>query len=108
MVVLEAGGAEDGDARPDEVQRAEAPEELEEDPDRAGQLEGARLGALQEANLFGGRGPLAPLRSVRGRRGPRDRLLRAQARYSGPCADCTATTETLSGAASSRGRWLHV
>ena len=32
----------------------------------------------------------------------------AQARYSGPWADCTATTETLSGAASSRGRWLHV
>ena len=86
------------------MQRAEAPQELEEDPDGARQLDRARLRALQEADLFGGRGPLAPLGSVGGRRGPRDRLLRAQARYSGPWADCTATTETLSGAASSRGR----
>jgi len=108
MLGLEAGGAEHGDAGPDPVQRAEAPQELEEDPDGARQLEGAGLGALQEADLFRGGGSLAPLRSVRGRRGPRGRLLRAQARYSGPRADWTATTETLSGAASSRGRWLHV
>ena len=104
MVGLEPGGAEHGDAGPDPVQRAEAPQELEEDPDGARQLESAGLGALQETDLFRGGGSLAPLRSVRGRRGPRGRLLRAQARYSGPRADWTATTETLSGAASSRGR----
>ena len=91
------------------MQRAEAPHELEEDADGAGQLEGAGLGALQEADLFGGRRPLAPLGSVRGRRAPPETgCSGAQARYSGPWADCTATTETLSGAASSRGRWLHV
>ena len=104
----EASARASGAAGADEMQRPEAPQELEEDAEGTGQLDGAGMGALQEADLFGGRGPLAPLRSVRGRRGPRDRLLRAQARYSGPWADCTATTETLSGAASSRGRWLHV
>ena len=79
---------------------------LAEDANGAGQLDAARLRALQEADLFGGRGRLP--HGVSAARGARDRLLRAQARYSGPWADCTATTETLSGAASSRDRWLQV
>src|SRR4029453_1891530 len=109
MISLEAGGAEHGDARADEVQRAEAAHELAEDADRPPQLESARLRALKEADLLRRGGLLAPFGAVGRRRSGRriGRTLVALARqagYSGPRADWTATTETLSGCVSSRGR----
>ena len=88
------------------MERAEAAQELEEDAEAPGELEGAGLRALQEPDLFGSGPFLAPPRSVRGRRGRRPRG--AQTAYSGPREDWTATTGTLSGTASSRGRWLPV
>ena len=48
MVLLEARGAEDGDARADEVELAEAAHHLEEDLDGEPELEAARLRAGEE------------------------------------------------------------
>src|SRR5678815_826602 len=98
MVGLEAGGAEHGDARAHVVERAEAAHELEEDADGAGQLEGAGLRPLEEADLLGDHRLLAPPGSVGGRRRGRPRRERRRMRgrwsYSGPRADCTAVSYT--------------
>ncbi len=63
MILGEAGGAEHGDARADEVQRPDAVDELGEDPDRAPQLAAAWLRTLEQALDVGGRGTLAPPRA---------------------------------------------
>src|SRR5262249_27460714 len=49
VVLVEAGRAEDGHARADEVQRPEPGDQLPEDAQRPGQFEPARLRPLQEA-----------------------------------------------------------
>src|SRR5581483_4023696 len=62
VVLGEAGRAEDGHARAaGEVERAEAAQELEEDLDRAAELEAPRLGAVEEPDLLRRPGRLAPL-----------------------------------------------
>src|SRR5262249_8826805 len=60
VVFLETGGAEDGDARADEVERAEALDELREDAEGAGEFRAAEPRALQEVTLIAGAGGLAP------------------------------------------------
>ena len=60
MVLLEARRAEHRDAGPDEVQRAEAADELGEDPERHPELGTPRLGALEEARDLDGTGCPAP------------------------------------------------
>src|SRR5262249_10637450 len=60
MVLLEAGGAEDGYARPDKVQRPEAAEQFKENLDGSPQFESTLLRPLQKANFFDMRRLLAP------------------------------------------------
>ena len=60
VVVGEARRAEDGDARADEVQGAEAAQELGEDAEQARQLLPSQPGADEEVALLGGARGLAP------------------------------------------------
>src|SRR5262249_61244926 len=60
MGLREARRAEHGDAGADEVQGAEAANELAEDADGAGELEEARLGTGEEAPHLGRARRLAP------------------------------------------------
>ena len=61
MVGAEARRAEDRDTWANEVERAEAADELEEDAHRAQELEAAALRTVQEPHGLGGARHLAPL-----------------------------------------------
>src|SRR6266545_1709996 len=65
VLVRHAGRAKHGDAGPDEMQRAEAADELGEDAQRAKELDEPRLGTRQEAVLFGIRAAFAPAPAAR-------------------------------------------
>src|SRR5262249_30911839 len=60
MIVAEARRAEDRDARADEVERAEAAHELEENFDRADELAAPLLRSVEKANLLVRAGRFAP------------------------------------------------
>src|SRR6266545_1400066 len=65
VLVRHAGRAKHGDAGPDEMQRAEAADELGEDAQRAKELDEPWLGTRQEAVLFGIRAAFAPAPAAR-------------------------------------------
>src|SRR5260221_12202706 len=102
MILPEAGRAEDGDARADEVQGPEAAQEFPEDPQGAGQLEAALLRPLQEPGDVARRLPGAPASAAHEPPAPAARPARAASSSARTAASMRRVASAGSASASKR------